>query len=256
MALHCPNCGAEIPAENINIQKMAALCSACNHVFAFSADSGTGPKHKRRKLKKPKRLSLEGEGDRLEISYLRVLDQNAYGALAGIGFAALIFTMGFLAVLLSPDVPKGTLIVPAVFMIPLWYIIAVILTTVTRITADRESVAIKTGPLPFPNTDAKSLDSDDIIRVFCEETADSQKNQSGTRYYRISAELVDGSQVTLLGSLPQEYAFYITQALEAHLNTPSGIAASLSNGSTQDKDAVPLAHLFAEDEAEGAERSD
>jgi hypothetical protein len=257
MALNCPNCGAEIPAENINIQKMAALCSTCNHVFAFSADSGTGPKYKRRKLKKPRRLTLEGEGDRLEMSYTRVFDQNAYGALAGLGFAALLFTFAFFAVAFSPDAPSPVLILPGAIMAVVWYLLLVLLTTVTGITADRQSVAIKTGPLPFPNAEDKSLDVDEISRVYCEETAGSQKNQSGNRYYRVSAELIDGTQVTLLKSLPQEYAFYIAQTLEAHLNALSGFVASLSDGSTHDNsDAVPLAHLFAGDEAEGAERSD
>lgn len=255
MALNCPNCGAAIPAENINIQKMAALCSECSHVFAFSASASGEQKHKRRKLKKPKRLTLAGEEDRLDMSYKRVFDQNGYGALAGMGFAALVFTMGFLAILLSPDAPKGVLVVPTIFMIPFWYIIAVMLTTVTRITADRDAVAIQTGPLPFPSTDAKSLDSDDITRVFCEETAESQNNQSSTRYYRVTAELIDGSHFTLLGSLPQEYAFYIAQTLEAHLQAPDDSVVALSDDADQGDEAIPLAHLFDDDEA-ALQRSD
>ena len=33
MKIKCEKCGAEIGAENINIQEMAAVCSKCNNIF-------------------------------------------------------------------------------------------------------------------------------------------------------------------------------------------------------------------------------
>jgi uncharacterized Zn finger protein len=39
MGLKCPVCGAAIPAENINIQEMVALCDQCGHVFSFKTNT-------------------------------------------------------------------------------------------------------------------------------------------------------------------------------------------------------------------------
>ena len=35
MQVNCPNCGEKVPADHINIQKMTAVCPACDTIFSF-----------------------------------------------------------------------------------------------------------------------------------------------------------------------------------------------------------------------------
>src|SRR5438477_9183094 len=55
MQVTCPNCGEKVAAENINIQKMTAVCAACDTVFPFDLPEA---KAKRRKVKQPAHLDL------------------------------------------------------------------------------------------------------------------------------------------------------------------------------------------------------
>ena len=45
MQLLCPNCGREIPTEDVNVEKDIALCRSCNQTFSFAelAREGSGP---------------------------------------------------------------------------------------------------------------------------------------------------------------------------------------------------------------------
>lgn len=261
MALYCPDCGAEIPAENVNIQKTLALCDQCNHVFDFGTDSGTDQKSKRHKRKRPAKLRQRIEGDRLELGYRRVFDPETFGTAIGCSVVALIFAIIYvIAALNDPTAPKAILAIPGVLIATLVYPLICLLINVTRIVTDPKTLAIQIGPLPFPNTEPKRLDLDEIVRVFCEETGYSQKNQSDTHYYQVNAELIDGSRVPLLRSLPQEYAFYITRTLEVYLEDPENFAVPLSDDqlfddSDQAEEAIPLAYLFDDDEA-ALQRSD
>ncbi len=40
MKLTCPECGAHIPADNINVERLVAKCGACDAVFAFGGQLG------------------------------------------------------------------------------------------------------------------------------------------------------------------------------------------------------------------------
>ena len=66
MQVNCPNCGEKLPAENINIQKMTAVCPACDTVFSFDLPAD---KAKRRKVKQPAKLNLRDDNDRLQMEF-------------------------------------------------------------------------------------------------------------------------------------------------------------------------------------------
>src|SRR5262245_42819467 len=67
MQLICPNCGEPIPASNINIQKLAAVCPACDSVFSFDPEPAP-PKIKRQKVKQPQHLELH-DADTLHMMF-------------------------------------------------------------------------------------------------------------------------------------------------------------------------------------------
>jgi len=256
MVLHCPHCGAFVPAENINIQQMTALCGECSHVFGFS-EGGVIAKPKHRHIPKPKRLETQEDETGLTLSYRRVFNLNTIGALAGMSFGAVVITFALIAIGFSPDAPRLAALLPGAIATLLWYVVAVILTTTTRIRANAETVEVKTGPLPFPISEDKTLATADIARVFCEEVVSSQKSGIGVNYYLVRIELVDGVRLSLLDALPQEYAFYIAQALEAYLQIErkadqSSTAELDTETTTEAVETVQLAQLLNEEAAEDA----
>jgi hypothetical protein len=217
MELKCTNCGEHISAENINIQRTLAVCDKCDHVFNFG-DSVLTRKAKLRKARKPENLNAQDDGDSLELSYQQLVsDPNEKMGLAIVSVLAIILTLISIAAFSDSDAPLLVRIIFSVLPIVFWYIAAVALTTKTRINVDREKIAIKSGPLPFPINDNKTIDYDDVTEVFCEETEESKKRAAFDRHYRVCMRFNDGNRVALLKSVPQDFAFYIAQSIESYL---------------------------------------
>jgi hypothetical protein len=110
MEVNCPNCGEKVTAENINIQKMTAVCAACDTVFPFELPEA---KAKRRKVKQPAKLTLrDTETLQMEFWTNFRLDRNEAFLSSTIGG----ISMAFMALLLigSQDVPP---ILPVVFLL-------------------------------------------------------------------------------------------------------------------------------------------
>lgn len=68
MRLTCENCGAPIPARDINVQTMTAVCESCDAVFQF--DPGALKKAKRQKNQKPSHFEVADDDETLVIDYV------------------------------------------------------------------------------------------------------------------------------------------------------------------------------------------
>jgi hypothetical protein len=253
MELKCTNCGEHISAENINIQKTLAVCDKCDHVFNFG-DSVTARKAKQQKARKPENLHAQEDDDRLELSYQQLVsDPNEKIGLAIVSVLAIILTLISIAALSDNTAPLLVRMIFSVIASVFWYIAAVTITMKTRINIDREKIAIKSGPLPFPINDNKTIDYDDVSEVFCEETEDSKKRAAFDRYHRVCMRFNDGNRVALIKSLPQDFAFYIAQSIESYL--PQEEVSDLvmpgnefHDDSTQDEDDLQIAQILSADE--------
>ena len=212
MELTCKNCRASITAENINIHEMVAVCHRCNHVFDFSEDVLTR-KAKQRKVKQPENLRIRDNGDWVELSYSRVLSkEDTVGLMVSVLILGVV-VFSFLAAS-SDDAPAMVLAILGSIGTGAAYTLVVFLGNTTRLIIDNKSLMVRFTPLPFPGYDEKTLPHDQILSVFCEETADSRESGSLQHYYHIWVELADNSRAILLKGLPQDYAFYIAQALK------------------------------------------
>jgi hypothetical protein len=218
MQLTCQHCGAPIPAENINIQELVALCNECYHVFGFSK-SAVARQAKHRKLKPPKRVRVYEDDKRLELSYWLVFGP---GSKFGI-VASLIAIVAYGAMFIGawngnssalPLLLLGLLV--ALFA----YLEAVFLTTTTGISLDMDEMAVSSGPLPFPIKDDKTLSIHDIVRVFFERTTESWPPFVPT--HNVYAELQDAERLPVVTSLPREYARYIAYTLDDYLHALEG----------------------------------
>lgn len=245
MALQCPNCGAAIPAENINIQKTLALCSQCDLVFDFT-DMVVARKAKPRKP--PERLHIDEDDYRLELSYQRVFGPGPKFGLVMATFASFFLPLALIAIY-SKGGPFPLLGVVSFLTCVFWYILAVFLTTTTRVTVDHETLEVRSGPLPFPLSDNKTVSLLDIKRVFCEDTLETWPGPSGMPAHHVSADLYDGDRITLLTSLPRNYAVYIAAALDAYIQSgDSGTLAAATSELDVDSEVMRLDYLSDEED--------
>jgi hypothetical protein len=245
MQLRCQHCGAPIPAENINIQELVALCNECQHVFGFSK-SVVARQTKHRKLKPPKRVRVYEDDKRLELSYWLVFGPGpklgiVMSLIAVIAYGAMFVGAWEGRASAPPLLVLGLLV--ALFV----YLEAVFLTTTTGISVDMDRIVVSSGPLPFPIKDDKTLSVHDISRVLFERTTESWPPFVPT--HSVYAELRDGERLPVVTSLPREYARYIAYTLDGYLcaseddyeqgETDAGISAVeptadlLSNEETQ-----------------------
>lgn len=215
MKLQCPHCGEPIAASNINIQEMVAVCDACNQVFEFSRDV-VGRKRKAVLPLQPARLKLEEDDGELVLAYSRVFGS---GPLLGtvMSFVGGIVFMVMALGMAREAAPSGIIALTLLLSTLMWYVFAFAMTTTTRIMAADHDVTITSGPLPFPIKDDKRVSLREIQRVFMEQTFEAMSG--GVPANHVYAELRDGSRVRLLSSLPHDYAYYIAQVINEHVQT-------------------------------------
>src|SRR2546430_1904497 len=74
MQIECTSCGAEVPASDVNVERMVAKCVKCNAVFDFSGQLSRGfnnePVRRRPAIALPAHIRvLEDEGGDVEAGY-------------------------------------------------------------------------------------------------------------------------------------------------------------------------------------------
>ena len=96
------------------------------------------------------------------------------------------------------------------------YVLATIITTTTTISADDDILEITTGPLPFPVSDDKTLNLDEIRRVYVERTIEAFSG--GVPANNVYAEMNDSRRIPIVTSLPYDYAHYLASLLDDYLH--------------------------------------
>lgn len=174
MQVNCPNCGEPIAAENINIQKMAAVCSACSTVFPFEILES---KIKRRKVKQPQQLALRDEVDKLEMAFrtnFRLDKNDSFTGSAIVSFVFTLLTITMTGGALAGDMP---FIFPVIFgfvTLFAYYALATIVYNKTHIEMDDESIKVSRKPL-FDIRVLHEVSLSGAVAIRCEETAISKK---------------------------------------------------------------------------------
>jgi hypothetical protein len=213
MHVNCPNCGEKVTAENINIQKMTAVCPACDTVFAFDLPEA---KAKRRKVKQPAKVNVRDD-DTLQMDFwtnFRLDRSEAFissliGGISMIGVGLLILS----AEGPPPIIPMIILLVGLGF----FYSLALTVFNKTHIEMDEESIKIARKPLPNPLNQGHEVSLAGVAAIKYEETEVSKKEGYDTPRYRVWAETTDGRRRTIVNDVTEEYAVFIAQRLEERL---------------------------------------
>lgn len=231
MYLKCPNCGVEIPARQINIRELIAVCPTCNYLFNLSENDITH-KVKRDKFKMPAGIQVQHEDeDQLNLSYRLVFGPGSKFWLMCSSFAALFWTVLFLY--------EQTIFLGLVSLV-LWYVLSIFVTTTIHITANEAGIKVRTGPWPFPIKDDKILRKTDILYVA------SKKSKSPfplNRTYNVYVEMHDGECIDVVSSLPQAPARYLAATLDDYLSMEADEIAVINNALDEDMLLTKFGHM-------------
>lgn len=213
MALNCPNCGEKVPASHINIQKMTAVCPACDTVFSF--DVPETQKAKRRKVKQPANLMLNDE-DTLHMAFYTNFRLDKNGDF--LSSLMLSFGMGFIALLLiASHAPALVALGFTLITLGAIYRAALTVANKTHIEMDDDAIKVTRKPLPNPFNQGHDVSLAGVTAIKYEETALSKKEAFDTPRYVVWAETTDGTRRTIVNDVTEDYAVFIAQRLEERL---------------------------------------
>lgn len=229
MQLHCPQCNQSVKAEQINIQRMVALCESCSSVFEFSSQR---QKAKRRKAKRPQRLRILAD-EPLHLAFrtnFRLDKSESFQGSAVMSGVFSLLTLLMTGLFLDGEAP---VFLPFIFLLMAaasLYSLATIVYNQTHIRLDSDTLSVARRPLPSL-TQARQFSLADIESFHAQETDASQREGYDTPRYHVWANFIDGGRRLACGDLTEDYASYIADALNQR-QSPSDFdsAARLSEG--------------------------
>ena len=221
MKLHCPDCGARIPSDDVNLSTFVARCRACDSVFSFGDslrdfESGRhrrpavgrapaeGPRREEL-LVTPERISVEDTG-RLWAARWRWFRPEFIG-LAVFCLAWDAFLIFWYALAAGPHKPgDGFSWLMVVF--PVFHVAAGVGMTYytlcgfvnrTAVLVTQYEVIVRHRPLPWLGN--RRLVAAEITQLHCRQAMQVWADKTGNRavYYELMACLAEGRQVRLLG---------------------------------------------------------
>ena len=216
MSLYCPECSEKINPEDINVQRMIAVCDTCGHLFRFddhfqaeSSDADALP------IPQPSQITVHNEINKLIIEWrwwnirsrlwliLSLLISGWF--LAGLVPLFLEFLAGDIDSLIT------ILILPHT-----WLLLIVLYNSLTSafnkttFIVDEFSFKMKHGPLPWLGN--RTLNREDIVQIFTKEVPGSKK---GSRRFHLSAVLANGKDLKIISAGSNaNLSAYIEQELE------------------------------------------
>lgn len=218
MDITCKRCGVRIPAEDVNIDSMAAKCRSCNAVFSIAdqlALPGGPAPAPRGEVPLPERFVVERPGGALRVSW-RWFTPAAF-IFAAFGLFWSVFICVWIATVLTAGAGAFALFggIHAIVGAVLVYTAAAMFLNTTSVEASYGSVAVRHGPLPWPGN--LSLPTDGLRQIYgLERLRRSRRNTSTT--YDLQAVKADGAAVALIRGLTSaEQALYLEQEIERFL---------------------------------------
>lgn len=202
----CPRCGAEIQADDVNLDNLVAKCRQCNEVFGFAAQVEKRPAQvetvQPQRVPRPPGIAVEEDERRLVRRWF------SWGILFLVFFC--VFWDGFLVVWYTAvlvGIRSGGPMVLVMALFPIlhvavgaaltYYTLAALVNrTVVQVTGDR--LRVRHGPVPWPGN--KDLDATEITQLYCTEATAWSQGRSGTTScpYNLNAVLADGRSVPVL----------------------------------------------------------
>jgi predicted Zn finger-like uncharacterized protein len=213
MRLRCPECDAEIDADDVNLEQMAAKCRRCHAVFRIDGLVG-GRAVKPLDTPMPDGMTLEHTAAGLRITRRWF----TWGTLFITAFA--VFWNGFLVVTLGSAFVSGFYPIAAFasihILIGLGLIYWALAGFLNRTTVDVEPIELRVrhGPVPFPG---KRLEAGAVRQLYAKEHISRRRNSSSVTY-ELHAVTDAGRHAKLVSGLTSsEQALFLEQEIERYL---------------------------------------
>lgn len=223
MKLNCNKCAAEIPAANINLDRMIAKCAVCNSVFSFVQAFPTPAGVTRQQqfdVPQPERVKVKNEGGVLTIRLSWFTYKILFLTLFALFWNGIMFSMmgGALFSLLTEG-PSG---MSLIFFLPhFWVGLALIYYVLTgyinetRVTVDNGRLTVRHGPLPFWGN--KEIATNDILQLYTKHNF-SMWRRSWSGHYELHAVTGKNRHEKLLsGWENSDYPVFVEQEVEHFL---------------------------------------
>jgi len=208
MKVLCPTCRTEVPAADINIQAMTALCRACNEVFAVAPAQEVGVT-----VGLPARFTLTAEGSqrwgvswrwwRVQYFFL-IFFCFAWDAFLVFWYAAAIFGTSK-----SGGMNMMMIIFPVCHVavgVGLTYFVIAALFNRTWVISDGDILTVRHGPVPWFGN--KSLP----VHELGDPRVDAKYQENSPSRFAVIA-IRNGKDVTLVDGLDSDEANWIRQQL-------------------------------------------
>lgn len=224
--LQCPNCQAEVRAEDINIQRMVAKCAACSTVFNFNEQAEAIAPAPRPEIPLPEGFVVEETGSELIIKVVWRKTRHLFFYILFTVFwnvvtipfvtIAIVENNWTMALMISAHVAVG-----AGFLI---YTLALLMNS-TSIDVSREGIAIVTNPIRIPFNPNRYLESEKLEQLYVEQYVASRTNGRPNYAFAVRAVIQGQSKHVKLvkGLKSEEQALFIEHEVEKYLKIPDKI---------------------------------
>ncbi len=231
MKIKCKQCGAWIPAADMNLKNLVARCRACDSVFSFAnvvgSTLGTGPDREVRPqgdVALPKGITVDDLGGSLSITRRWF----SAAAIALVVFCA--FWDGFLFVWYFTAFKEGAPLAMTLFPIIhlgvgalLTYLMLASLVNRTTIEIDGPEMSIRHAPIPWPGN--RNILCADIEQLYTKERVHRGKHGVRHTYELWLREKTGGHMKLLSGIQSSEQVLFLEQAIEKHLKIADRVVA-------------------------------
>ena len=208
MQLRCKRCAADISSQNINIQEAVALCSQCGAVFPFSRFDLTTTGQNTRKVRQPATAESSREGETLLLT-LPYYERFGLTGTRLLLVLVLLLTLGIeIGILFLGFAPALLCSIPVL----LGMVGLASLESHRKCKIEFSPEFLSSNPESF---ESSSFSRDDILDIFCEESAESRE-RFGESKYNIFVLTADRKENLLAAKLPEAQARYATQELRRH----------------------------------------
>ncbi len=233
--LVCPSCNADVPAGNINMEQMVAVCPVCDMVFNFDSLAAEYPKKKKRArpARLPRGFTLKDTPTGVEISWRWFSPSVFFLTFFVIAWDAfLVFWYSMVGSFSIGGMGAIFVLFPLVHVaigVSLTYHVLSVWLNRTVIDLSPDRVQVRTFPVPHP-WHTVSLDCHDIEQVYVKQDANHFSPTS--RYqttYQVVARRYGGFEDTLARNVPRaDFAHAVEQEIESFLGIPDAdVAGSL-----------------------------
>jgi hypothetical protein len=221
MQLTCPDCGAAIPAEDVNIDRGLGKCRACNAVIDVEAalrGPGGGPGFSpRRPAPRPRAITIEdlGPGLRLTCRWFtwEVVPLTVF-CLFWDTFLVVWYSMA-----LRPGAPWILAVFPLLHLavgVGLTYTALAVYLNRTVLEVNEGRLTVRHRPLPWPGM--RDVSVAELEQLYCEERVPRSRPGVMAYNYKVCGLLQGDRRVTLMDNLRElDQALFVEQVVEKYL---------------------------------------